>query len=65
MTELGLGAVTLKKYKPNSTKKVAEGLVNVLKRDFTTTCINEIWVVDITYIHTIKNVKLKIKQTKY
>ncbi|NLK23308.1 MAG: IS3 family transposase [Clostridiales bacterium] len=27
---------------------------NVLKRDFTTTSINEKWVGDITYIHTIK-----------
>ena len=36
-------------------KKVAEGLENVLKRDFTTTSINEKWVGDITYIHTIKD----------
>ena len=28
---------------------------NVLKRDFTTTSINEKWVGDITYIHTIKD----------
>ena len=55
MTELGLCAVTVKKYKPHSSKKVAEGLENVLKRDFTTTSINEKWVGDITYIHTIKD----------
>ena len=30
-------------------------LENVLKRDFTTTYINEKWVGDITYIHTIKD----------
>jgi len=36
-------------------KKVAEGLENVLKKDFTTTSINEKWVGDITYIHTIKD----------
>ncbi|WP_407717507.1 IS3 family transposase [Inconstantimicrobium porci] len=41
MTELGLCAITVKKYKPHSNKKVAEGLENVLKRDFTTTSINE------------------------
>ena len=35
MTKLGLCAVTVKKYKPHSSKKVAEGLENVLKRDFT------------------------------
>ena len=44
MTELGLCAITVKKYKPHSSKKVAEGLENVLKRDFTTTSINEKWV---------------------
>ena len=55
MTELGLCAVTVKKYKPHSNKKVIEGLENVLKRDFTTTSINEKWVGDITYIYTIKD----------
>ncbi|WP_431732445.1 IS3 family transposase [Clostridium botulinum] len=55
MTKLGLCAITVKKYKPHSSKKPAEGLENVLKRDFTTTSINEKWVGDITYIHTIKN----------
>ncbi|WP_347708041.1 IS3 family transposase [Clostridium sp. D43t1_170807_H7] len=55
MTELGLCATTVKKYKPHSSKKVVEGLENVLKRDFTTTSINEKWVGDITYIHTIKD----------
>ena len=55
MTELGLCAITVKKYKPHSSKEVAEGLENVLNRDFTTTSINEKWVGDITYIHTIKD----------
>ncbi|MEI3046095.1 MAG: IS3 family transposase [Romboutsia timonensis] len=55
MTELGLCAVTVKKYKLHSSKKVAEDLENVLKRDFTTTSINEKWVGDITYIYTIKD----------
>ena len=55
MTELGLCAVTVKKYKPHSSKKVAEDLEKVLKRDFTTTSINEKWVGDITYIYTIKD----------
>ncbi len=44
-----------KKYKPHSNKKVIEVLENVLKRDFTTTSINEKWVGDITYIYTIKD----------
>ena len=38
MAELGLCAITVKKYKAYSNKKVAEGLENVLKRDFTTIC---------------------------
>ena len=55
MTELALCAITIKKYKPHSSKKVTEGLENVLKRDFATTSINEKWVGDITYIHTIRD----------
>ena len=35
MTKLNLCAVTVKKYKPHSSKKVVEDLENVLKRDFT------------------------------
>ena len=55
MKDLDLCAITVKKYKPHSNKKVVEGLENVLKRDFTTTSINEKWVGDITYIHAIKD----------
>ena len=55
MTKLGLRAVTVKKYKSNSSKKVAENSEKVLKRDFTTTSINEKWVGDITYIHTSRD----------
>ena len=54
MTELGLCAITVKKYKPHSSKKVAEGLENVLKRDFTATSINENWVGDIRYMKLCK-----------
>ncbi|NFI52272.1 hypothetical protein FDA52_04715 [Clostridium botulinum] len=39
-TYLSLCAITVKKYKPHSSKKVAEGLKNFLKRDFTTSSIN-------------------------
>lgn len=55
ITELGLCAITVKKYKLHSSKKVVEGLENFLKRDFTTISINEKWVGDITYIHTIRD----------
>lgn len=45
MTDLGLRSITVRKYRPHSSnKKVIEGLENVLKRDFTTTTINEKWV---------------------
>ena len=52
MSELSLYSITIKKYRPHSTKKVAEVLENVLQRDFTNTSINEKCVGDITYIHT-------------
>ena len=55
MTKLGLCALTVKKYKSNSSKKVAENSEKVLKRDFTTTSINEKWVGNITYIHTSRD----------
>ena len=55
MTKLNLCAVTVKKYKPHSSKKVVEDLENVLKRNFTTTYINEKLVGDITYIHTSRD----------
>lgn len=55
MRELNLYAVTVKKYKPHSTKKVVEGLENVLKQNFTTKSINENWVRHITYIHILRD----------
>ena len=55
MKELNLWAITIKKYRPHLSKKIAKDLENVLKRDFTTTSINEKWVGDITYVHTIKD----------
>ena len=55
MREMNLYAITVKKYKHSSSKKVVEGLENVLNRDFTTISINEKWGGDITYIHTLKD----------
>lgn len=51
MRELDLYAITIKKYKPHSNKKIVEGLENVLKQDFRAESINEKWVGDITSIH--------------
>lgn len=53
--KLNLYSATVKKYKPHSNKKVIDGLENVLNQDFSTTSINEKWVGDITYIHTLKD----------
>ena len=55
MREMNLYSITVKKYKHYFNKKVVEGLENVLKRDFSTKTINEKWVGDITYIHTLKD----------
>lgn len=56
MKKLGLRSITLKKYKPGKQAKVkSEGCKNLLNQDFTTTSINQKWVTDITYIHTLKD----------
>lgn len=55
MSDLDIKSVIIKKYRPYSNKKVIEGKENVLNRDFTTTTINEKWVGDITYIHTLRD----------
>ena len=55
MREMNLYAITVKKYKHKYSKKVVEGLENVLNREFTTITINEKQVGDIAYIHTLKN----------
>ncbi|MGD9569053.1 MAG: IS3 family transposase [Sedimentibacter sp.] len=55
MKKLRIRSIVIKKYKPHSTKTVYAGGENLLKRDFSTKIINEKWVADITYIHTLKN----------
>lgn len=54
MRKLGIKSIIIKKYRPTSKSKIKEQ-ENVLKRDFNATIINEKWVTDITYIHTIKD----------
>ena len=53
MNDLGIKSIVCKKYKPHSSKAKVEERENILKRDFSTTTINEKWVTDITYIHTL------------
>lgn len=55
MKKLGIKSIIVKKYKPGSSKSTIESRENVLNRDFKTSTINEKWVTDITYIHTIKD----------
>lgn len=54
MKRLGIRSVVVRKYNYKTNQgKVPEGKENILKRDFTTTTINEKWVADITYIHVL------------
>jgi putative transposase len=55
MKKLGIKSIIIKKYRPSSSKRKIEEQENILKRDFSTTTINQKWVTDITYIHTIKD----------
>jgi transposase InsO family protein len=55
MKKLGIKSIIIKKYRPSPSKRKIVEMENVLKRDFKTTTINEKWVTDITYIHTIKD----------
>lgn len=55
MKKLDIKSIIIKKYRPTSSKSKVEDRENILKRDFSTTTINEKWVTDITYIHTIRD----------
>jgi putative transposase len=55
MKKLGIKSIITKKYKPTSSRSKIKEQENVLNRDFNATTINEKWVTDITYIHTIKD----------
>jgi putative transposase len=55
MKSLGIRSIIIKKFRPTSSKSKVESRENVLKRDFSTNTINEKWVTDRTYIHTLKD----------
>ena len=55
MRKADIRLVTKKKYHPYPSKEKVVQLNNLLKRDFSTQMINEKWVVDITYIPTIRD----------
>ena len=55
MKKADIRSIITKKYRPTPTQKPVEERENVLQQDFTTTTINEKWVADITYIHTLRD----------
>lgn len=55
MAKAEVRSITQKKYRPYSSKQKIEERDNLLNRDFSTTTINEKWVADITYIHTLRD----------
>jgi transposase InsO family protein len=55
MKKLNIESVVTKQFKPYRSKTEASERKNILRRDFTTKTINEKWVGDITYIHTLKD----------
>lgn len=55
MRSLNLMSIVTKKFRPHSSKNKILDRENKLARDFSTITINEKWVGDITYIHTIKD----------
>jgi transposase InsO family protein len=55
MNKLGIKSIVCKKFRPISSKNKVESRENIINRDFSTSNINQKWVTDITYIHTIKD----------
>lgn len=55
MRKEGIRSITIKKFRPTPSKEKVVERENILERDFSTTTINEKWVGDITYIHTLKD----------
>ncbi|WP_390819343.1 IS3 family transposase [Clostridium faecium] len=55
MKKLGIRSIVVKKYRPQKSNKVYDKGENLLNRDFSTTKLNEKWVADITYIHTLRD----------
>jgi putative transposase len=55
MRKAGISSITIKKFRPQSNKKPIEARENILQQDFSTSKLNEKWVADITYIHTLRD----------
>lgn len=55
MRRHSLRSVIVKKFRPEPSVSKVEERENVLDQDFSTSDINEKWVGDITYIHTLRD----------
>lgn len=55
MKDTGIQSIIVKKFRPTPSKEKVEERENILNRDFSTTGINQKWVGDITYIHTLRD----------
>ncbi|WP_425388506.1 IS3 family transposase [Bacillus solimangrovi] len=55
MKKADIHSIVKKKFRPHGSNERVENRENVLKRDFSTSSINEKWVADITYVHTVKD----------
>lgn len=55
MKKADIQSITVKKFRPTPSKEKVVERENILQRDFSTQTVNEKWVGDITYIHTLKH----------
>lgn len=55
MKKADIQSITVKKFRPTPSKEQVVERENIIERDFSTSTINEKWVGDITYIHTLKD----------
>lgn len=55
MKKAGIQSITYKKFRPYGKKTSVEERANLLERDFSTSDLNQKWVTDITYIHTLQD----------
>ena len=55
MKKANIRSIVVKKFRPTPSKETIVERENILERDFSTSTINEKWVGDITYIHTLRD----------
>ena len=55
MKKANIRSITVKKFRPTQSKEKIVERENILDRNFSTETMNEKWVGDITYIHTLRD----------